>query len=88
MVSFWNETIMGQGTENARVLEGTWQNDEFMKEYASKGWIIFDMKKHSNYERLEAPSNSYYGLWAHDLTLYSDVIGEYEDCIVRGHENF
>lgn len=85
---FWNETIMGQGTENSRVLEGTWQNDEFMKEYASKGWIIFDMKKHSNYERLEAPSNSYFGLWAHDLTLYSDVIREYEDCIVRGHENF
>ena len=58
-----------------------------MREYASRGWIIFDFTKHAMYENLIAPSNSYYGMWAHDLTLYRDILMNHEDCILHGREN-
>jgi len=85
---FWSETLMGQGTDNAIALQGTEKNEEFMKEYARNGWVLFDLTPYANYERLQAPSNSYFGIWAHDLGLYKDVLLKYEDCILYGRENF
>lgn len=85
---FWSDTILGQGTGDAEELYNTFENEQYIKNFAERGWVIFDLTKYSAYDNLRANSNSYFGIWAHDLTLYGDILQNYEDCILNGRENF